>query len=71
MGEGSGIAVSYGVGRRWGLDPVLLWLWHRLVATALVRPLAWEAPYASGAALEEAKRTTTKNTTENHSSIKQ
>ena len=28
------IAVNCGVGRRCGLDPVLLWLWHRLAATA-------------------------------------
>ena len=40
------------VGRRRGSDPTLLWLWRRLVATAPVRPLAWETPYAMGAALE-------------------
>jgi len=34
----------------------LLWLWHRPVATAPIRPLAWEPPYATSAALEEAKR---------------
>ena len=34
MSQGSGIAVSCGVGRRQGLDPALLWLWHRLAATA-------------------------------------
>jgi len=34
----------------------LLWLWHRPAATALIRPLAWESPYAMGAALEKAKR---------------
>jgi len=38
------------------LDPALLWLWHRLKATALIRPLAWDPPYAAGAALEKAKR---------------
>ena len=52
----SGIAVSCGVGCRLGLDPVLLWLWHRPAATAPNRPLAWESPYATGAALEKAKR---------------
>ena len=31
-------------------------LWCRLVATAPIRPLAWEPPYAAGAALEMAKR---------------
>ena len=48
--------MSCGVGRRHGLDPTLLWLWHRLAATALIRPLAWESPYAAGAALEKTKR---------------
>ena len=33
-----------------GKDLVLLWLWHRLAATALIGPLSWErAPYAAGA----------------------
>ena len=48
--------MSYGVGCRHGLDSELLWLWHRPVATAQIRPLAWELPYAEGAALEMAKR---------------
>ena len=34
----------------------MLWLWYRLAAIALVRPLAWEPPYAVEAALEKAKR---------------
>ena len=42
------VAVSCGVGRRRGLDPTLLWLWHRLAAAAPIRPLAWEFPYAMG-----------------------
>ena len=53
--KGSGIAVSCGVGRRHGLDPMLLWLWHRPVAIALIRPLAWEPPYAVGSALKRQK----------------
>ena len=40
MQLGSGIAVA------------LAWQ----AATALIRPLAWEPPYAAGAALEKAKR---------------
>ena len=47
--------MSCGVGRRCGSDPALLWLWHRPVATAPIEPLAWEPPYAEGAALEKAK----------------
>ena len=35
---------------------MLLWLWRRLAATALIGPLAWEPPYAVGAAQEMAKR---------------
>ena len=35
---------------------MLLWLWRRPVAIALTRPLAWEPPYAVGAALEKAQR---------------
>ena len=48
--------MSCGVGCRHGSDPVLLWLWRRLVATALIGPLAWEPPYAAGAALEKTKQ---------------
>ena len=55
MGIGSGVAVSYGVGLRRGLDPAFLWLWHRPAATALIGPLAWEPPYAASAALKRQK----------------
>ena len=44
--------MSYGVGCRRGSDPMLLWLWHKLVATAPIRSLAWEPPHAMGAALK-------------------
>ena len=56
MGWGCGVAVSCGVGRRRGLYPTLLWLWCRPVATAPVGPLAWEPPYATGAALKSQKK---------------
>ena len=42
---------------------MLLWLWCRPAATALTQPLAWEPPYAAGAALEKAKKTKKKMTT--------
>ena len=48
--------MSCGVGCRRGSDPALLWLWCRLAATAPIKPLAWEPPYALGAALEETKK---------------
>ena len=53
MGKGSGVAVTCVVGQRRGSDPVLLWLWCRQAATALIRPLAWELLYAEGTALKE------------------
>ena len=55
MGRGFGIAVSSGVGHRCGVDPKLLWLWRRPAATAPIPPLAWEPPYAAGAALKNKK----------------
>ena len=48
--KGSGTAMSYGVGCRCGLDPPFLWLWCRPTAAALIRPLAWELPYAESVA---------------------
>ena len=48
--------MSCSVGRRRGLDPKLLWLWCRPVATAPIGPLAWEPPYAERTALEKAKK---------------
>ena len=48
--------MSCAVGHRRGLDLSLLWLWHRPVATAPIRPLVWEPPYALGVALEKTKR---------------
>ena len=47
--------MSCGVGRR-GSDSSLLCLWRRLAAIALIRPLAWEHPYATEVAQEMAKR---------------
>ena len=49
VGWGSGIALTYGVGCKHGLDPELLWLWRRPIAIAPIRPLPWELPYAMGA----------------------
>ena len=48
--------MSCGVDCRRGLDPTLLWFWQRQVATAPMRPLAWDPPCAVGAALEKKKR---------------
>ena len=48
--------MSFGVGRRHGWDPQLLWLWCKAAATAPTGPLAWEPPYASGAALKSKKK---------------
>ena len=51
-GLGSSAAVSCGVDCRPASDPVLLWLRCRPAATAPNGPLAWEPPYAAGAALK-------------------
>ena len=56
MGWGSGVAVSCGVDHRHSSDPVWLWLWCRLEATALIGPLAWEPPYATGVTLEKRQK---------------
>ena len=46
--------MSCGVGCRCVLDPALLW--YRPTATALIWLLAWEPPYAEGAALKSKKK---------------
>ena len=46
-------ALPCDAGRRHGLDPTLMQLWHRPAATALIGPLAWEPPYAVGVALKK------------------
>ena len=45
-----------GVGRRLSSDPVLLLLWCGLGAAAPIGSLAWEPPYAAGAALKRQKQ---------------
>ena len=47
--------MSYGLGLRCGSDLVLLWLWYRPVAKALILQLAWELPLAAGVALKSKK----------------
>ena len=42
-------------GHRHGLDPPLLWLWYKPVATVPNGPLAWQPPYAAGVALKRPK----------------
>ena len=51
--------MSSGVGHRCGSDLELLWLgwlWCRPAATVPIRPLAWEPPYAAGAAVKRQKK---------------
>ena len=54
--QGSGVAVSCGVGCRFGSDPALLWLWCGLTAVAPIRPLDCEPPHAVGEALKKQKK---------------
>ena len=48
--------MSCGIGQSHGLDLALLPLWCRPAATAPIQPLAWELPYALGAAVNKAKK---------------
>ena len=48
--------MSYGVDRRRSLDSELLRLCCKPAAAALIGTLAWELPYASGAALKKKKK---------------
>ena len=48
--------MNCGVGHRRGLDPELLWLWCRSVATAPIQHLAWEPSYAMGAIPKRKKK---------------
>ena len=57
VGQGSGIAMSCGVGCRRGSE---LGIWRRPAATAPIGPLAWEPPYAAGVAPEKGKKTKNK-----------
>ena len=53
--------MSCGVGRRHSSDPALL----LLAATASIQPLAWELPYAVGAALKSQKKKKNHNVASN------
>ena len=52
VGSGSDTAVSCGVGHRLSLDHLLLWLWCRPVAVAIIQFPSWELPNAMGVALK-------------------
>ena len=60
--KGSGVAMSCGVGCRRCLDPMLLWLWCRPLATAPIQPLTREPPYAVESGPRKGKKTETKKT---------
>ena len=48
--------MSCGEGRRLSSDLMLLWLWCRPAAAALIRPLAGEPPCAVGVALKRQEK---------------
>ena len=48
--------MSCSVGPRLSSDLEVLWLWPRQAAVALTRPLAWEPPYDTGAALKRQRK---------------
>ena len=44
------------VGHRCCSNSMLLWLWCRQAAIALIGPIVWEPPYAEGGALKSKKK---------------
>ena len=52
--------MRFQVGSLASLSGLRIWrcreLWCRPVATALIRPLAWECPYAASVAIEKGKK---------------
>ena len=50
------LPVNCGIVRRCCSDLVMLWLWCMLAAVALIKPLAWEPPYAKGVALKKKRQ---------------
>ena len=48
--------MSCGVGHRCGSDRVLLWLWHRLAAVALIQPLSLGTSMCAGCSPLKKKR---------------
>ena len=55
--------MSCDVGCRHGWNVVLLWLWlwRRPAAVLLIQSLAWELPYATGAALKSKSKNNNNN----------
>ena len=56
VGQGSSVAVNYGVGHRHSSDLEFLWLWRRPAAAAPFQLLACELPHAVGMALKSKKK---------------
>ena len=50
------LALLKAAGHRYSLDQAFLWLWYRPAAAALIQPLSWECPYATGAAIIKRKK---------------
>ena len=50
------LAVSCSIGHRCSSNPILLWLWYRPAAVALIKPLVWDLPNAAGVALKKEKK---------------
>ena len=63
--------MSCSIGHRYGLDSALLWLWCRPAATAPIRPLAWEPPYARKGKMTKKKKNPPKNKQTKKQRIKQ
>ena len=49
------------VGHRYSSNSTLLWPWCRPAAATMIRPLAWELPYALGVTLKRQNQTNKKH----------
>ena len=50
------MAVNCGAGRRFGSDPMLLWLWHSSYRSNLIPNLGLHLPWVLGVALKRPKK---------------
>ena len=54
--QGCSLEASCSVSHRCSLEPALLWLWCRLAAAALIRPLTWELALAAGVSIKRKRK---------------
>ena len=62
--------MSCGMALKCSLDPALLWQWYRPAAVALIRPLAWELPYATSKTVKNKNKNKKQNQKTRNAEIK-